>query len=311
MRFIHTFADQKQAQRFADALYGEAIETDVREKDAGYDLWVVDDDEVENVKVALSVFLEDPADPRFDELIEQAKKRRSNERKLEKQSRHNEARARETLLAGGLGPVTVGLMLVCVVVAVVTQLGEGELSSYFMMTTSGDLMRAALAGATSDSDMRITALMNALSGGEVWRPLSPILLHLGFMHILFNLWWFKDLGGALERIQGSGWLAMFIVVVGVLANVTEYFFGSPLFGGMSGVVFGLFTYVWIRGRFDPTFRLGMPRSTVMWMAAWYFLCVFEVIPTVANWAHTGGLVVGGLWAFIDAQRSLRRATGDE
>ena len=60
---------------------------------------------------------------------------------------------------------------------------------------------------------------------------------------------------------------------------------------MSGVVYGLFGYIWIKGKFDPRSGLGLPQQTVFMMLGWFVACVF-IIPNVANWAHGIGLVAG-------------------
>ena len=53
------------------------------------------------------------------------------------------------------------------------------------------------------------------------------------------------------------------------------------------------------GRYDPTYPVRLPRSTVLWMMVWFVLCFSGIMP-VANTAHTVGLVVGGLWGFLQS-----------
>ena len=63
---------------------------------------------------------------------------------------------------------TVLLIGACIYIAIVTQLGKNTLANtLFYITLSPGLV-----------DIR---------QGEVWRLISPILLHFGWMHLLFNL----------------------------------------------------------------------------------------------------------------------------
>jgi GlpG protein len=137
--------------------------------------------------------------------------------------------------------------------------------------------------------------------GEPWRVLTPIFLHFGLMHIAFNLLAFKDLGTAIEKLVGSWTLLALIWIVGIGSNLVQFHFGDTVvFGGMSGVVYGLLGYVWMKARFDPDSGFRLHQQTVVIMIGWFFLCAFGVIPNVANWAHGAGLVIGVVWGFLSA-----------
>ena len=143
---------------------------------------------------------------------------------------------------------------------------------------------------------------------EPWRLLTPIFLHFGFMHILFNLLMLAQLGGLIEAVRGSWRFLVFVLLIAVPSNIAQYLWSGPQFGGMSGVVYGLFGYIWMKSRYEPGSGFYVAPNTVVWMVGWFFMCLFQIIPgvAVANAVHATGFAVGiilGRWPSL--WRSLR------
>jgi GlpG protein len=61
---------------------------------------------------------------------------------------------------------------------------------------------------------------------------------------------------------------------------------------MSGVVYGLFGYAWMKSRFDRGAGIYIDPGTVFMMVAWLVLCYTGTFGSVANTAHSAGLAVG-------------------
>lgn len=184
-----------------------------------------------------------------------------------------------------LVPITIALIAISAVVAFMTNLGAS------MAALQPLLISPIYQDGLSD-----------VFAGQVWRLVTPIFIHFGLMHFIFNMMWVWDLGKLIEMKKGPVFFLGFIVLVGSASNLAQYLLThSALFGGMSGVVYGLFGYVWIRGRFDPTFDAGLHKTTVNMMLAWFVLCWTGLLGPIANWAHTIGLLAGAIWAFIESR----------
>lgn len=154
-------------------------------------------------------------------------------------------------------------------------------------------------------------LGESLAGGEIWRLLTPIFIHFGIFHFLFNSLWMWDLGRRLEILQGKWAFLLFVVVTGVVSNLTQYLWsGSPTFGGMSGVVYALVGFIAVRQRINPHPLVAVSPALIGFMLFWLVLCMTGVVDyfisgSVANAAHLGGLIAGAIYALFTRRYFLR------
>jgi GlpG protein len=153
--------------------------------------------------------------------------------------------------------------------------------------------------------IRFDTAPNAMANGEYWRLLTPIFLHFGLFHVAFNSLWMWEFGRRIEPLAGSVHTCASILLMAIASNIGQYLWGGPsLFGGMSGVVYGLLGYIWIRHRVAPRPILAIPRGLLGFMLFWLFLGMSGVIDffmagSIANAAHAVGLITGmilGGWA---------------
>src|SRR5438445_9224544 len=117
--------------------------------------------------------------------------------------------------------------------------------------------------------------------------------------------WLRDLGSMIEGRQSSWHLAILALAIAGGSNLAQFYVTHyPAFGGMSGVVYGLLGYVWVRGKLNPASGLFLHTTTVMMMLAWFVLCYTPVLTPlvghVANTVHAAGLLVGMSWGFFSA-----------
>jgi GlpG protein len=154
------------------------------------------------------------------------------------------------------------------------------------------------------SDLAFPKDLPEVRAGQLWRLLTPIFLHFHILHIFFNMLWLRDLGTIIESISGTLQLLLLVLVTGIISNVAQYFTDWPaLFGGMSGVVYALLGYIWIRGKFDLTSGYFLHPSTVMMMILWLVLgYIPHLLPfQMANSAHLAGLASGAAWGYLAAR----------
>lgn len=166
----------------------------------------------------------------------------------------------------------------------------------FLLTGGGQVAVSLLT--IVDLNRAGDGLLAALGRGEVWRPLSPILLHFSVPHLLFNAAVVFEVGRRVEAVDGWLRFALLVVLLGVLSNLVQYLLGEgPAFGGLSGVAYGLVGFVLMRARLQPAEVLWqLPGGIAIGLLI--FLVLFSTGITepfglrVANGAHWGGLVAG-------------------
>jgi len=136
---------------------------------------------------------------------------------------------------------------------------------------------------------------------QPWRLISPMLLHFGWLHLVFNVLWWLDLGRRIER-QSKFLLVALLLVTSLAANVAQAWQVASLFGGLSGVIYGLLGYIWVMDRYNPV-QYHLPQNILIFMLLWLLLGISGLFPALgfgdmANMAHIGGLVAGVAWGFM-------------
>jgi GlpG protein len=304
MQRIGVIQDESHARHFGAHLYGLKIESDIEPAgEGGWAVWVVED-HLDEARAMLERFTADPNTPEFASAKKRARARRAEVHREEKRSRRMIVDARPLLGRLddiGIGPVTGALIAICVVVALGSNLGRsGGLLQYLKISNYPD----AISQGGSLAIERLVYGLPEIKHGQVWRLFTPIIIHFGLIHIIFNMLWLKDLGTLIERKQGIVFFLALVLSFALFSNLGQYMWGGPGFGGMSGVVYGLFGYLWIRGNWDPNFGIRVPQQIVVMMVIWFFICWLGFL-RIANMAHTVGLVLGMLVGYVASGRWRR------
>lgn len=291
MRNIGRLDDAAQARIFSDLLFSRGVANDVRPADEDHAIWVHDDARVDEARALMADYKANPGSERFRADAAQGKARRSETRRKDEAYRERIQAAQASMYGvHGRGWVTMGMMGLSVLVAVLSSLGARADQIPFLFFTV----------------MPPSMMLPEVRGGEVWRLFTPMFVHFGILHLLFNMsmWW--TWGQTIEVRKGLKFFLPLVIASSVASNLTQFgwnWLTEPhtvqLFGGMSGVLYALFGYAYMKGRIDPLDGISVPDSTAMQLVGWLFLCMTGLLGPIANGAHVGGMVFGGLWAFAD------------
>lgn len=199
-------------------------------------------------------------------------------------------------------PVTISLIIVCVALAVITRFGADQaILSFFLYPDF------SFAGST----IYLSSVLENFTFVQFVRMISPMLLHFSLIHIVFNMLWLWELGKRIEAVQVSWAMLLLVLVLAIVSNTVQYLFGGGVnFGGMSGVVYGLFAYCWMWQLFDPAKKLGLPGALIFFMLLSLLLITAMSLENIADAAHIGGLLCGVVYGASVAtasriQRALR------
>jgi GlpG protein len=283
-------ATEPAARTFSDYLYVKGIRNQLEaEADGTWAIWIHGEDELEQARSLLRSFLVNPDDAGVKRTAAHARELAAREEEEEVTARKWRF-DRDRLFPSGWsanGPLTLTLIAISILVYVIRE--YTSLSGWTQYLFIADLIISP------------TRELPEVREGQVWRLLTPIFLHFGVLHILFNMLWLRDLGSMIENRLGTLYLLLLVVVVGVGSNMAQYFVtGNSQFGGMSGVVYGLLGFIWMKGRYDPGSGLYLHQSTVAMMLIWLVFGYTGALH-IANTVHTVGLAVGVVWGFVSAR----------
>ena len=130
--------------------------------------------------------------------------------------------------------------------------------------------------------------------GEYWRLITPIFMHSGFSHMLFNSFALVLFGPGLERMLGGGRFLLVYLVSGLIANVATLMLEALTYThvGSSGAIFGLFGYYLALILFKKD-TLSKANSQIIITLTVISLVMTFLEPNVNITAHLFGLL-GGL-----------------
>lgn len=293
---ILAFSDQKPARLLADYLISSSIEVRiVKGKPAA-----IDQDQASNIseKLHYQIVVLNPNDvPKAlkiaEDFVSNPNQGKYQQAAWEVGSSFNESKEpvkRSSANNSGLSPWMQGLkstpfmslvLLICLAVFLLSYLGA---FNYIQQV------------------LTIRSLDELVQTNQWWRLFTPAFIHFSVIHIVFNLIWWWVLGSQLERSFGSIALAGIFAIAAISSNIAQLLVSGPNFGGLSGVVYALFGYVWWVGWLRPSWGIGLPNSLVYFLLTWLALGYLDILwVNMANEAHLFGLISGCLMALATHQ----------
>lgn len=323
MRRIGGDLTREQAERFGDYLFTRDIHV-VTEmaSDNSYEVWAKEEDQLQLAREELAQFRSDPEAARYrvDRKANDLRRRKEKEQR-EKLKLQQQFKPRAVPVAGaGSSSLVVALVIACAAASLLTNFGsisrgqiaraEGQIPFSIKLYSQLTLVPILV----DPHDVTQTEEVHPLSGimrGEVWRLVTPLLLHGGVMHLLFNGIMLFQLGRIVEVFRGPWFMLMLFLIGGIVGMFAQAYAPVSLGGSMqvigaSGGVLALFTYLWLRPMVEPTLPFRMPPFNVAIVLGFVVLCMIPgFMPNVANIAHLGGMAVGAV-AAAGAFEFLRR-----
>lgn len=304
MRLIGTIENDKHASLFSDYLFVRGIENSVELEGRHYEVWVLADDQTEEATNLLKEFTANPTAPEYAGVEKAARKKEAQLEEEAAAAADRSFSSRELIHRNQTTPIFATMLLVAISICVAFLSNLGKDKEALQPWHIAQYMQAG-------EEYRPEG-MPEVAKGQVWRVITPIFIHYGFIHLFFNMYWMLYLGGMIERAKGHFYLLILVVVAAALSNLAQYLIilpgfsdGTPKFGGMSGVNYALFGYCWMKSKYDFASGIALHPNTVATMIIWFAICFTGIIP-IANMAHTIGLIVGVIWGFTSARRSLTR-----
>ena len=274
MRLVGKIGSAILAGRFSDFLLTQNIESRVDAEGDDFAIWVRDEQQTHQARDLFADFKTTPDDLQYLEASESAHKLRRNKEKRAREIKKKTVDVKKSWATPTLRRcrITMSLMVTAGVISLLSRFGRDEQIFEFFSLAGGPV--------------------SSIRSGQIWRLVTPIFLHMGLLHLAFNLYWTYQFGLLIESYVGTAKMMGLVCMVAIFSNLAQYYVSGASFGGLSGLNYGFFGYLWIKSRFDPASRLQIPESLVIFFLIWLVLCAFNLFGPVANTAHFTGLLVG-------------------
>lgn len=159
----------------------------------------------------------------------------------------------------------------------------------------GGFMEAVLGGANGEALILLGAKVNPLiRAGQYWRLLTPIFLHIGLVHLIFNEYALSIFGREVESLFGPWRFLALYLLTGMFGTLASFAFSPALSAGASGAIFGILGAMiafLLRNRKLLGERGREHIRALLTMIAINVFLGFT-IPGIDNYGHMGGLVSG-------------------
>jgi GlpG protein len=287
MRRIGHFDRSPEAERFRDYLAARGIAAHLQPHADVINVWILDEDQLAEARQELEQFQAGPRGRGVEERV--ANYRREQHERIETALAERRAQMAERRRRPRSGirsaPVTFAVIVLCGLATAATRFGaEERMLDRLLVTQPAD-------------DRPGSPRLPEIRRGELWRVITPSLVHFDPLHLVGNACWLYLFGRVLERTRTRSRFILLLVVIAIGTNLAQYFAAGPRFGGLSGINCGLFGYLWFKSHFRPEAGFQLPPEQTILFAGWIIICLTGGAGPVANTAHLAGIVLGVLLAW--------------
>ena len=186
MRQIGSISDPTHAQVFVDYLVIQGIPAQAESDEGGWSIWVRDENDVETARSDLAEFKVNPDNSRYADVGREAKKLRDAEisRRRKAAKRTVDMRNQWSRPMSRRAPMVMTLIGLSILLGLLSGLGE---------LRDGQIMRT-LGFADIVTYLKTGDGLQQIRQGQIWRLVTPIFLHGGALHLIFNMYWLYILG---------------------------------------------------------------------------------------------------------------------
>jgi len=133
-------------------------------------------------------------------------------------------------------------------------------------------------------------------GGEWWRLITPIFLHAGLLHFVFNSFLLLQLGPLAEEVYGTRRFWVVYLACGIAGNAASQLPRVVITVGASGAIMGLIGLLLVHGyRSGSVLGQGMKQLAVRLLIYSLILNLFFRIDHIN---HAGGFAAGALAGLV-------------
>ena len=128
--------------------------------------------------------------------------------------------------------------------------------------------------------------------GEYYRLLSSMFIHIGLLHLLFNMYALYIIGPQVESFYGKFKYFLIYILSGVSGSILSITFSSnTVSAGASGAIFGLMGALLYFGFFYRNYLGSVIKSQIVPIIILNLVIGFST-SGIDNAAHIGGLIGG-------------------
>ena len=277
MIHIITLSNPQLADMFVNYMATKGVRIHAKTENQQVSLWLENEQQLNQVESELKTFLREPFHPRYQAASWQT----GTPQRTGLQYRP--AFSIKSMVQQS-GPLTVLTIILCVLVFIWQQI----VGDYNVM-------------------LHLAWPYDASLDFELWRYITPAFVHFSLMHIAFNLamWWY--LASQTEKQLGTGKLFVIMLISALFSNWAQSLFAESNFGGLSGVVYALISYVGLTGLRAPEKGIGVPSGLIAFSILWIIAGYMGVLgDSIGNAAHFAGFLIGLLMALWDNRHQLSR-----